>query len=344
MNNIIIVLLAIIVVVQLLILLKTSRSSGEHNFSREFERLRQNQQNENLNQSTRIDGQLANVDRMLESNSKRSEAYMNQVFDIMEQNQEYRIQKLVKENNKLSEKITELTTVKPVIDKLNNQVADLESVLGDKKSRGSFGETQLYTIVQNYYGISDYVTKQTKLSTGVIVDLAINSIAHQKLLCIDSKFPLENYLKIVEDESYLKLFEKDVKKHINDIANKYIVSNETVNFALMFVPSESIYSEIVSNPQLVEYSNKSRVWFVSPSTVLMTIQIIENLAIDFIRQENTEVIESDINSLGVEFERFEKRYEQLEKHMKQVNGDINDITITSRKLTNKFAKIKNRKR
>ena len=139
-----------------------------------------------------------------------------------------------------------------------------------------------------------------------------------------------------------KEFKSDVKKHINDIKDKYIIRGETSDQAFMFVPAEAIFAEIVAYHQdLVDYATKARVWIVSPTTLISQLSIIQVVVNNLKRDEQAQVIIEELNKLGEEFSRYIRRWEALKKDIDKVKKDADDVSITSQKIGKKFQHISN---
>ncbi|MCF0114886.1 MAG: DNA recombination protein RmuC [Erysipelotrichaceae bacterium] len=231
---------------------------------------------------------------------------------------------------------------------LTQQIHQLESILGDKKQRGIFGESLLYLVYEKVFGKPGrYYATQYKLSNGFMVDSIIfapESLGH---ICVDSKFPLENYNKIYSDHissgeriSYQKFFRNDVKNKINEISNKYIIPGETADFAMMFIPAESVYNEIIANYQeLVDYSFERHVYLTSPTNLFMYLSTIESLWLKIAQSENVEKMQQEFKLLSDEFERFKARYSTVERDAQKLSRDISDLNITSEKITKRFNQI-----
>ncbi len=354
MNNSLLILLIICMI--LIIILQLRKSSS--NF--DVKELRR--QNELLLKV--IDSKLGNqqntMQNMANTNADVMSRQINQI-DINVQkstiNSEQKLEKLIKEfelkqdkhhehmaakNLSFEKQLVKLGVLDESLGNLQERIVDLSMILGNNKARGTFGELQLYQLIDNYYGIGNSViTKQDTLSNKTIVDLSIVNNIGQKL-CVDSKFPLENYLEYLEtgEIGFKNLFERDIKRHIDDIKKKYIIGGETLNFAIMFIPSESIYLEIMENSKLVDYSYKHKVWLASPTTLLALVTMLENINTDYKRMENITKVETELEKLSVEFERFTKRYNNLSKHLQSVINDFEDINITQSKLANRFEAIR----
>ena len=228
---------------------------------------------------------------------------------------------------------------------LSNNVQNLNNVLTDKKTRGIFGEVQLYQVLSSAFGNnSEIYQKQYKLSNGTMADAVIFAPEPVGTICIDSKFPLENYRRIFEDISENKLeneknFEQNLKKHIDDISSKYIIKNETTDQAILFLPAEAIFAYLNAYmPKTVEYAYSRRVWITSPTTMMAILTTIQAVSQNLKQSQYALEIQKELNSLSDEFERYAKRWETLEKDINKVSKDVKD---TSTKITRRFDNIKN---
>ncbi|MCZ7408377.1 DNA recombination protein RmuC [Parvimonas micra] len=231
---------------------------------------------------------------------------------------------------------------------LSNNVQNLNNVLTDKKTRGIFGEVQLYQVLSSAFGNNNEIyQKQYKLSNGTMADAVIFAPEPVGTICIDSKFPLENYRRIFEDISENKLeneknFEQNLKKHIDDISSKYIIKNETTDQAILFLPAEAIFAYLNAYmPKTVEYAYSRRVWITSPTTMMAILTTIQAVSQNLKQSQYALEIQKELNSLSDEFERYAKRWETLEKDINKVSKDVKDIFTTSTKITRRFDNIKN---
>ena len=137
-----------------------------------------------------------------------------------------------------------------------------------------------------------------------------------------------------------KAFKADVKKHIDAISEKYIIPDVTTNQAIMFLPAEAIFAEINAyHPDLIDYSYKKRVWIVSPTTLMSTLTVIQMIIKNIERDKYTTIIHSELNKLGLEFNRYKDRWDKLARSVQTVNKDIMDVQITSDKISKKFEYI-----
>ncbi|MEG0360479.1 MAG: DNA recombination protein RmuC [Longicatena sp.] len=227
-------------------------------------------------------------------------------------------------------------------------ISHLQSILTDKKTRGIFGEVELYSLLEMAMGDNQKrYAKQYKLSNGSIVDAAIFASEPLHVICVDSKFPLENYNRIMQDDISVEerkkvhnTFVQDVKKHIKAIGDKYIIPEETAEFAYMFLPAEAIFSYIHSNCEdIVRYSYEQKVYLVSPTTLMAYITAIKAIYIGQQRNENIVAIQEALKNLQIEFDRFEKRYGDVSKDFERCYQDMRTLHITTEKLTRRFKDI-----
>ena len=151
---------------------------------------------------------------------------------------------------------------------------------------------------------------------------------------------VDKNLSITEREKYEKLFKADVKKHIDAIADKYIIPGETTDQAIMFLPAEAIFAEINAyHHDIIEYSYKKKVWITSPTTLISTLTVIEMIIKNMERDKYTSVIHEELNKLGVEFSRYKDRWDKLSRSIETVSKDVNDIHTTTEKITKRFDSI-----
>ena len=188
---------------------------------------------------------------------------------------------------------------------------------------------------------------QHLMSNGYIADSIIFAPQPLGTICIDSKFPLENYermtdrsLSSAERELATKMFKADVKKHIDAISSKYIIPGETANEAIMFLPAEAICAEINAyHPELLKYSYEKKVWLTSPTTLMSTLTIIQMILKNIERDKYAQVIHLELSKLSREFMKYRERWDKLTRSIDTVTKDIKDINITTEKITKRFDSI-----
>ena len=219
----------------------------------------------------------------------------------------------------------------------------------DKKTRGIFGEVNLKHILSNVFGEKNEAIYrlQYTLSTGVIADCVLFAPEPLGTIAIDSKFPLEHYQMMVDKklspqarDSYEKMFKQDMKKHIDAISSKYIIPGETADQAILFLPAEAIFAEINAyHSDIVEYAYKKRVWITSPTTLISTLTVIEMIIKNMERDKYTSIIHEELNKLGLEFARYRERWDKLSRSIQTVNKDVENVSITTEKISRKFDSI-----
>ncbi len=249
------------------------------------------------------------------------------------------------------ERLGKIDEAQKKIDGLSTDIVSLQSILTDKKTRGIFGETNLAIILSSIFGEkNDSIYRlQYGLSNGNIVDAILFAPKPLGTIGIDSKFPLEHYeimcdrnLTRGEREEAFKLFKVDVKKHIDAIASKYIIRDETSSQAIMFLPAEAIFAEINAYHQdLLNYAYKKRVWITSPTTLMSTLTIISMIIKDMERDKYAQIIHDELTKLSVEFGRYKERWDHLAKSIETVNKDVLSIYTTTDKITKRFESINN---
>ena len=257
-------------------------------------------------------------------------------------------QNTVKTNETLTdlrERLAKIDVAQQKISALSEQVVSLQEVLSNKQARGAFGEIQLNDLVTSALPPSAYEF-QVVLSNQKRADCVLKLPNPPGLIVIDSKFPLESYhaLRVAaNDREKLeaeRFFKASVLKHIKDIADKYIVAGETAESALMFLPSEAIYAELHANfPDVVEASYRAKVWIVSPTTLMATLNTVRAILKDAKMREQAGVIQKEVGVLIDDIGRLDGRIESLSRHFKQANEDIDGIKVSSGKIARRIQKI-----
>lgn len=246
------------------------------------------------------------------------------------------------------ERMAKIDEAQKKIEGLSTNIISLQDILTDKKSRGTFGEISLYTILANVFGEKNDLVyaKQYHLKNGYIADAIVFCPEPLGNICIDSKFPLEDYQNMVkkdiseeERKWYIKRFKDDIKKHIDDISLKYI-NEETSNQALLFLPAEAIFAEINAyHPDLVSYAQKKRVWLTSPTTLVATLSTVEVVLSNLERSKHIQKIQDELAKLNLEFGRFADRWNKINRTIETFRKDIEEFNITVDKINKRFDTI-----
>ena len=247
------------------------------------------------------------------------------------------------------ERLSKIDEAQKKIENLSTDIVSLQSILTDKKTRGIFGEVNLKHILSNVFGErNDSIYRlQYTLSTGVIADSVVFAPEPLGTIAIDSKFPLEHYQMMVDKkispelrEQYEKLFKIDMKKHIDAISSKYIIPGETADQAILFLPAEAIFAEVNAYHQdIINYAYKKKVWITSPTTLISTLTVVEMIIRNLERDKYASIIHDELNKLGLEFARYRERWDKLARSIQTVNKDVENVSITTDKITRRFESI-----
>jgi DNA recombination protein RmuC len=231
------------------------------------------------------------------------------------------------------------------IDGLTTNVVSLQELLGDKRSRGAFGEVQLEGLVRNILSPQAYEMQYT-LPNGSRADCVLKLPEPTGMVAVDSKFPLENYHRMFDAASPAeklvaeRQFKADVKKHVEDIASKYIIPEVTSDGAVMFIPAEAVFAEIhAHHSDVVDYAMQRRVWIVSPTTLMAVLNTARAVMKDVETRKQVHIIKDELGKLGKEFGRFDERMKKLADHIRQAHEDAQDVHTTSQKISKRFISI-----
>lgn len=245
----------------------------------------------------------------------------------------------------LRERLAVIDKAQQNITELSTQVVGLQDILANKQARGAFGEVQLHDIVEGVLPPSAYAFQAT-LSNGRRADCLIRLPNPPGPIVIDSKFPLESYraLRAAGDEAQrtaaARTFTQDVRAHVQAIRDRYIVPGETAESALMFLPSEAVYAELHANfTGLVEESYRARVWIVSPTTLMATLNTVRAVLKDVRMREQAGVIQAEVRHLLGDVSRLDERVGKLQRHFDQAGEDLRQIRISTDKVTKRGERI-----
>lgn len=340
-----VILILLIVIIILLILVYTKKDS-QNDLIERLGKLEKNVNNDLNNFKFDISKFLVEDFNKLNQNVEDKLLLINEkVNERIDQN----FEKTNKTFNNILERLTRIDEAQKKIDSLSTEIVSLQSVLTDKKTRGIFGEVNLNYILTSVFGEKKgkVYDIQHLMSNGYIADSIIFAPQPLGTICIDSKFPLENYermtdrsLSSAERELATKMFKADVKKHIDAISSKYIIPGETANEAIMFLPAEAIFAEINAyHPELLKYSYEKKVWLTSPTTLMSTLTIIQMILKNIERDKYAQVIHLELSKLSREFMKYRERWDKLTRSIDMVTKDIKDINITTEKITKRFDSI-----
>ena len=339
-----IVLVILLVILIILVTVSLFRNINESNITERLSKLEISTIKELSDFKSDLNKDFNNLNEKLE---KRLLLINEKVNERLDEN----FEKTNKTFMNVIERLTKIDEAQKKIENLSTDIVDLQSILTDKKTRGIFGEINLKHILTSVFGEkNDNIYKlQYTLSTGVIADSVLFAPEPLGTICIDSKFPLENYQMMVDKKiseekrnSYEKLFKQDMKKHIDAISSKYIISGETADQAILFLPAEAIFAELNAyHQEIINYAYKKRVWITSPTTLISTLTVIQMIINNIERDKYTSIIHEELNKLGLEFARYRERWDKLAKSIQSVNKDVESVYITTDKISKKFESINN---
>lgn len=248
--------------------------------------------------------------------------------------------------NDVIKRLAMIDAAQQKITELSSSVVSLQEILTDKRSRGAFGEIQLSALVHNmlpeqHFSFQHTLSNQRRVDCMLFLPQPTGNIA------IDSKFPLENYREMIDasrtelDKAQSeRLFKQDIKKHIQDIAEKYIIPGETSDGAVMFIPAEAVFAEIhAHHSDLVEFAQHNKVWMVSPTTMMAILTTARAVLKDAATRQQVHEIQKHLRHLSEDFERFQIRMDNLAKRIAQTHHDVEQVHISSRKISQRFVQI-----
>jgi DNA recombination protein RmuC len=244
------------------------------------------------------------------------------------------------------ERLATIDEAQKKIDGLTVNMVSLQELLGDKRSRGAYGEVQLEGLVRNVLPASSF-SMQHSFENGTRVDCALFLPEPTGTVAVDSKFPLENYhrmfdkeLNKLEQDAATKQFKLDLKKHVDDIASKYIIPNVTSDGAVMFIPAEAVFAEIHAyHPDIIDYAMNKRVWVVSPTTLMAVLNTARAVLKDVEMRKQVHIIKDELGKLSKDFERFDVRMKKLADNIRQAHENAQDVHVSSQKISRRFAQI-----
>ncbi|MGB3418567.1 MAG: DNA recombination protein RmuC [Mesorhizobium sp.] len=246
---------------------------------------------------------------------------------------------------KLQERLAVIDTAQNNIQSLAGQVVQLQAILSNKQTRGAFGQARMEAIVADGLPMGGYEF-QTTLSNGNRPDCLIHMPNGAPALAIDAKFPLEawNAIRAADgaeaQKTATQAFRRDLEVHIRDISEKYLIQGETQDTAFMFVPSESVFAEIHEHFEaIVHRAHRARIVIVSPSLLMLSIQVIQAILKDARMREQAHLIQGEVVRLMEDVARVDERVRKLQTHFGQAAKDIDDILISTAKVTRRGEKI-----
>lgn len=245
----------------------------------------------------------------------------------------------------LRERLAVIDAAQKNITDLSTQIVGLQDILSNKQARGAFGEVQLQDLVTAALPPSAYAF-QAQMVNGRRADCLLTLPNPPGAIVIDAKFPLESYhaLRNAQDDAARqqagRAFGTDVLKHVRDIAERYIIPGETAESALMFLPSEAVYAELHANfPDVVEKSYRAKVWIVSPTTLMATLNTVRAVLKDARMREQAGVIQTEVGKMMDDVKRLDDRVGKLARHFGQTQEDVRQIQISTDKVLKRGDRI-----
>ncbi len=246
---------------------------------------------------------------------------------------------------KLNERLAVIDKAQSTISEISSEIISLQTILSDKQTRGAFGQGRMENIISDGLAKNSYSFQPT-LSNGSRPDCLVHMPNNAPDLVIDAKFPLEAWqrMKKAKDAQELKNarteFKNNMNVHIKAIAEKYLIAGETQDTAFMFVPSESIFADLHEHfEDLVQRAVRARVVIVSPSLLMLSIQVVHALLRDVRMREQAHLIQKEVRLLLEDISRLDERVSKLQSHFSMAAKDIEMITVSSRKVTRRSNNI-----
>ncbi len=336
-------IIIILVILVVLVIISLFKGVNEGNITERLGRFEVNINKEIHDFQTDLN---KNINEDFDKLNLRLEERLNNINDKVNERLDQNFEKTNKTFTNVLERLSKIDEAQKKIDGLSNDIVSLQGILTDKKTRGIFGEVNLKHILSNVFGENNnkIYSLQYTLPNGTIADSILFAPEPLGTIAIDSKFPLEHYRMMVDKKlpvevrnNYEKQFKNDVKKHIDAIHDKYIIPGVTSDQAIMFLPAEAIFAEINAyHSDIIDYAYKKRVWITSPTTLISTLTVIQMIIKNMERDKYASIIHDELNKLGIEFNRYKERWDKLARSIQTVNKDVENVSITTDKISRKF--------
>ncbi len=304
--------------------------------------LQQVQQNLQMGLST----QQNFTQHLLQNFSQNTEKAIQSLSDKVEGKLSEGMERTLTTFQRITERLLLIDEAQKRMSDLSSQVVSLQEILTDKRARGAFGEIQLEGLLKNMLPPNAFALQHT-LANRCRADAMLYLPEPTGNIAIDAKFPLESYRKlqnkhaseIARKEATLQ-FKQDIKKHIQDIKQKYISPPETTDSAILFLPAEAIFSYLHSeHGDLIDFAHKERVWLTSPTTLMALLTTARAVIKDARSREEMIILQKHLSALAQDFNRFEKRMDQLSRHIEQAHQDVHAVQQSAQKITRRFTQL-----
>lgn len=284
--------------------------------------------------------------KRLDGLTRTTDARLREISGQVERRLAEGFEKTTQTFTRVLEHLTRIDEAQRRITELSSNVVSLQEVLTDKRSRGAFGEVQLADLVRNLLPENSFRMQHT-LSNGTRVDCLLTLPEPTGNVAIDAKFPLESFRSMMDctraetdRQRATRDFRRDIRRHIQAIAEKYLISGETAEGAVMFLPAEAIFAEIhARHPDLVEEAQRARIWLVSPTTLMAVLTTARAVLKDEATRGQVHIIRDHLRKLSEDFGRFRQRMDKLALHIRQANEDVGQVNTSAQKISARFEDI-----
>ena len=289
--------------------------------------------------------QQQNITSQLSEQSARMEQTLSNFRQQLGHSLQQQTQSTHDNLTKLSERLAVIDRANSQITELTGQVTQLHNILANKTERGAFGEVQLENLVKTVLPPNSYAFQVT-LPNQKRADCILKLPNPPGDIVIDSKFPLDAWYNLQNSETKeqqlaaRRQLATSVRGHVKDIQDKYIIAGSTAESACLFLPSEAVYAELHANlPDVIDASYKARVWIVSPTTMMATLNTVRAVLRDARLREQTAIIQSEMLKLIEDVSRLDTRVENLNRHFSQVQKDISEIQTSTSRISKRSYRI-----
>ena len=289
--------------------------------------------------------QQQNITSQLSEQSARMEQTLSNFRQQLGHSLQQQTQSTHDNLTKLSERLAVIDRANSQITELTGQVTQLHNILANKTERGAFGEVQLENLVKTVLPPNSYAFQVT-LANQKRADCILKLPNPPGDIVIDSKFPLDAWYNLQNSETKEQQIAArrqlaiSVRGHVKDIQDKYIIAGSTAESACLFLPSEAVYAELHANlPDVIDASYKARVWIVSPTTMMATLNTVRAVLRDARLREQTAIIQSEMLKLIEDVSRLDARVENLNRHFSQVQKDISEIQTSTSRISKRSYRI-----
>lgn len=289
----------------------------------------------------------AQVAEKLADNALKSARSLSDMQERMKESLSGSSEKTTKSLTELQERLATIDKAQTNIEKLSGDVLSLQDILSNKQTRGAFGEIQLTDIVSKALPTDSYALQST-LSNGKRADCLVHLPNPPGPIVIDAKFPLEAYEALTRAETpdqttrAMRDLATAVRVHIKAIAEKYIIEGETADGAIMFLPSEAVYAELHARlPEVVRDGFNARVWIVSPTTCMATLNTMRAILKDARMREQTGEIRKALRQLHRDVEIIGEKAGKLETHLRQAGDDVSGVITAATRAGKRADRLDN---